>query len=313
MDIRHLVISGGALKGLSFVGSLESLIRSMGLQLAKLESFVGASIGSVICALLVIGYTPAQLAHIGVHLDFASLLDPDVGTFLTHYGIDSGHRIVAKLQELFLQKGVSPDITLGELYEWSGRRLVVTVVSVGEGVQYLDHRTAPHESVVLALRKSVGIPFLLTAIHVDGHYYVDGGLLNNVPVEPLAEEPSKSILILRTKFEISPPTKDTFDAYLWAFICTVMKEMDRLREKMRKRPLLTVTLDVDNDAYNVGLSTEKKRELVALGYRQTMGFLQSGEFLLHRVMHLPATVASLINAKIGKKSPAKANKGATCR
>ena len=307
MDIRHLVISGGALKGLSFLGSLESLIRVMGLRLANLQSFVGASIGSVICALLVIGYTPAQLAHIGVHLDFASLLDPDVGTFLTHYGIDSGHRIVAKLQELFLQKGVSPNITLGELYEWSGKRLVITIVSIGEGVQYLDHRTAPDESVVLALRKSVGIPFLLTAIHVDGHYYVDGGLLNNVPVEPLAKEPTESILILRTKFEISPPTQDTFDAYLWAFICTVMKEMDRLREKLRKRSL-TVTIEVENDAYNVGLGAEKKRELVMLGYRQTMVFLQSGEYLLHRVQRLPTSIASLIYAKIvttdGKKSSA---------
>ena len=48
-----------------------------------------------------------------------------------------------------------------------------------EGRQHI-FRSGPLE---LALRSTMSLPGIFTPVHYEGHIYVDGGLMNNFPVE----------------------------------------------------------------------------------------------------------------------------------
>ena len=59
MEYNKLILSGGALKGLLTLGSLQYLYDNN--KLKNVTKYIGTSVGSMICFLISIGYTPIEL------------------------------------------------------------------------------------------------------------------------------------------------------------------------------------------------------------------------------------------------------------
>ena len=60
-SVKHLVLSGGGLKGISFLGVLEYLQRHNKLNVHNLDTYAGSSAGAIISAMLCVGLTTAEL------------------------------------------------------------------------------------------------------------------------------------------------------------------------------------------------------------------------------------------------------------
>ena len=73
MTIDTLCMSSGGIKGLSFIASLQYLINNNYINLSKINTFVGTSMGALICFLLIIGYTPDELINFLSTYDFTEL------------------------------------------------------------------------------------------------------------------------------------------------------------------------------------------------------------------------------------------------
>jgi hypothetical protein len=61
-EISHydtLVLSGGSSKGIIILGALQYLIDNY--LISNIETYIGTSVGSIICYLLLIGYTPIEI------------------------------------------------------------------------------------------------------------------------------------------------------------------------------------------------------------------------------------------------------------
>ena len=56
-----LVMSGGGLKGIPMLGSLQYLIDMKHIEIKNIKKYVGTSIGAIINVLLIIGYEPKEI------------------------------------------------------------------------------------------------------------------------------------------------------------------------------------------------------------------------------------------------------------
>jgi predicted acylesterase/phospholipase RssA len=308
--VNHLVLSGGALKGIAFLGALECLQRRQGLCLDNLQVLVGSSIGSLIAALISIGYTTAQLFKITIDTNVAELAKPELGKLLTRYGLDSGHKVVEKIRDTFRVKGVDPNITLKEHYAYTGKRLVLTVSCLGKGVRYIDYTNQPELSVISAIRMSISLPGYFTPVRYQNDYYVDGGMLDNVPIDFLSHVPLEQIVVIRTSivpYEQRNPEEDTLETYLYLLWLTNTREMERLRleSKQTNRDIhrrATIHITITPMSSPITLTTADKKTLLRDGYVAAMNYLTSDIWLAQRIDRLPYRVLRNVWREVHRRS-----------
>lgn len=197
LDYEYLVLSGGGIKGLSFVGALETLERLKVLyddnNKFKLKGIAATSAGSIIGALYAIGYKSHELKMVIDNIDFDKIEDDKPGfirdgiNFLEDWGICPGDYIVEVLGELIKQKTGNPDYTLNDLYREKKMKLVIVTTEMCSQRSiylYAGHSNEKYSNLPIrqAVRMSMGIPFLFEPYVFDDGIFVDGGVLDNYPL-----------------------------------------------------------------------------------------------------------------------------------
>lgn len=197
-DYEYLVLSGGGIKGISFLGVLYEL-EQMGIlydsdKKLKLKGIAGVSAGSIIASLLAVGYTPIELKEIVTTIDLAKLTDIKysyLGTainFIDDWGLFNGNYVIELLGELIEKKTGNADYTINDLYNDTGVKLIICVTNVScEKSEYLYAGNPIKEysdiPICVAVRMSMGIPGMFEPyLYSDNHYFVDGGTLDNYPL-----------------------------------------------------------------------------------------------------------------------------------
>ena len=192
-----LTLSGGGAKGLAHIGILKA-IDSAGL---KIDYITGTSIGSVVGGLYAIGYSGDSLEKMARGVDWDLLLSnqsslrglfmeekseyskyvvelPWVGHgFRLPTGVLEGQELWLKLTELF-----APVYDKKFFSQFNiPFRCVATDVGTGEAV------VLTKGEIVSAIRASMAIPSLFTAVDIDGTRMIDGGIVRNFPVQDVKQ------------------------------------------------------------------------------------------------------------------------------
>jgi predicted acylesterase/phospholipase RssA len=200
MEYTHVVMSGGSLKCLTSLGCLRYY--ELAGHLTEAKCYVGVSAGAMLSLLLAIGMCTDDIikfvysdimpkASTGIRVE--SVLDLP-GTL----GLDSGEAYVRLFEKVLMEKTGKGDMTFSELHDACGVTLAVGVTNVTQHrFEYWDRHTQPDTSVLLAVRASISIPMLFTPVWHDGCCYVDGGLLNNFPLDYVDAARRGSTLAIR--------------------------------------------------------------------------------------------------------------------
>jgi predicted patatin/cPLA2 family phospholipase len=185
MEIDTLCMSGGGLKGFSFVGALDYLNNIKFVDMEKINNFVGTSVGSMISLMLCIGYTPLEIGDFFIDFDFKKMdLDISVENVFTKYGISNGERAEFILKFLIKNKLEIDDINFINLYNITKKKLIIVGTNFSKCCEEVfSHIQTPEMSVITAVRISCSIPVFLTPVLYNGSYYVDGGITNNFPIK----------------------------------------------------------------------------------------------------------------------------------
>ncbi|HEX5630875.1 MAG TPA: patatin-like phospholipase family protein, partial [Acidimicrobiia bacterium] len=159
-----VVLSGGGARGFAHAG----VIRALGEAGIPIDLIGGASFGSATAAFHAMGYTPAEIVQHSkeVTVDVGSLVD---FTFPA-VSLSKGRRLTAGIRHSFA------DLQVEDL--WTGFFCVSSDLT--------DGRVRVHDSGPLwqAVRSSVAIPGTFPPVKgQDGHVLVDGGVMNNIPVD----------------------------------------------------------------------------------------------------------------------------------
>jgi NTE family protein len=188
-----LVLSGGGAKGLAHIGILKA-IDSAGL---KIDYITGTSMGGIIGGLYAIGYSADTIEKLTRAIDWDLLLSnqssmrsmimdekSEYGKYdlelpwVNHWfrfstGVIEGEELWLKFSELF-----RPVYDIRDFSKFSiPFKCVATDISTGEPV-VLDTG-----EIVTALRASMAIPSVFTAVEYGGRKLVDGGIVRNFPVK----------------------------------------------------------------------------------------------------------------------------------
>jgi NTE family protein len=158
-----IALSGGGIRGISHLGVLKAL-NEAGIFPTKVT---GSSAGAIAGAMYCQGYTPEEVLKIIIETNYFKFMRPAIS--LT--GILKMES-VGKLFKLYLPHNDFAQLKIP---------LTVAATDIRKGkVVYFDE--GPLIKPILA---SSCIPGMFQPIEIDKKHYVDGGLLNNLPIEPL--------------------------------------------------------------------------------------------------------------------------------
>lgn len=165
-----LALSGGGARGMAHIGVIRELL-SHGF---SIHSIAGCSIGSVVGAMYAMGklqeFTDFILA------DGAQSVFSQLDFTFSDQGFIKGEKLIERLQEF------APDCNMEDLPV----KLVIVATDMYTGNDVV-YETG---SVYRAIRASVAIPAVITAVHEDGCWLVDGGVVNPLPLLQLHRSPN---------------------------------------------------------------------------------------------------------------------------
>lgn len=182
-----LVLSGGGARGIAHIGVAQALIEA-GIQADMISA---TSSGAFVGALLAYGYPPSDILKIVRETSFYPYLRLGLGS--------NGLLHMRKMEEVF--RKFIPENTFESLQ----KPLVVTATDIvsGEEVHFRNGELA------LPVLASCCIPGLFSPMLYQGHPLVDGGVLNNLPVEPILDETDYLIGSHCNPFNLDKPLKRT--------------------------------------------------------------------------------------------------------
>lgn len=197
MKITHLVLSGGALKALCFVGVIQYLYLE---DIVKnIKNIATCSMGSIVGMMLGFKIPVEDMEKI-----FLKILNDkktsyvDKKEYLNIFyksGIVSSYIYMEEIKNYIKERDGINDISFIEFSKKYGINLYMSLTNIYTAKnEIFSVDTTPDVSVFKACSASIAIPLLYQPVKINGYYYLDGGLTNNLPIDIFNDVPRENIL-----------------------------------------------------------------------------------------------------------------------
>lgn len=220
-----LIFKGAGTKGVSYIGVIR-YFEEIG-KINQVKVYSGSSSGSFICLLASLGYTSHEMLDEFVQTNIKEMfggasLSKTILTSWRSFGMTDGKAFEEKIKTLIARKVGNPLITFLELYQLTGKTLIVTGACLNTNLtEYFNWKTTPNFPVYFALRISQSLPPIVAPviITVRRHYLPTEGPYteSNVPPEYILVEDllSDSNELICRNYHISDllPEMDTFEKW----------------------------------------------------------------------------------------------------
>lgn len=284
--IDTLVISGGGVKGIVFIGAfkyLEELNNTRNDIKIDIKRIYAVSVGSIIGLLYAIGYTSEEMEQEIFKVDTKSLQNIRLKTFIKNYGLDSGKKIMTWLEELVEKKGYNKTITFKQLLKLRGVDLNIGSTNLNKyKAVYFNSIISPNLRVVRAIRMSIGIPLVFSSVKYKGEVYVDGGVINSYPikiVDKLENVLGLKILLNNELKELVDEKIETIGDYLYhVFYCYMLQKETSTTLSMEYSDY-TVFINPGKIIHSIkfNLSEGDKQSLIECGYQETKRYFEKNK------------------------------------
>lgn len=261
-----LVVSGGSIKGFTSLGCLTKLKE---LQIINnLRVYCGTSVGSAICLLLLVGYEPQQIYQILYEIDLDMLIEYDNDIIDDScFGISTSDPLINIIAIVLEKKNIDADITFKKLYELIPKKLIITGVCLNDlSLSYFNYETTPDMSVLLAVRISISLPFVFKPVLYNNKVWVDGGCLNDYPIDIFDNEIEKVIGIYTSdNYNTCINEFENKFTYIYQVIKCMLKSMTSFKLDTYKKNSINITVDCGSSSL-FSITNEDKKRLFDIGY-----------------------------------------------
>lgn len=158
-----LALSGGGARGIAHLGVLQAF-DELGIEISEIS---GTSFGAVAGAFYASGISPREAFELVQKTKLIFYLRPAISS--------TGLLKVEKLNRLFSR--YLPFRSFQEL----NKKLTINATDIKKG----ETRFFNQGELIPAILASCCMPVIFAPIVIDGVAYIDGGILNNLPIEPL--------------------------------------------------------------------------------------------------------------------------------
>lgn len=256
----NLVLSGGAIKGLCFLGVIKFLEEKEAIQ--HINTFVGASSGSLVCFLACLGYKHQEMLTMcksilsqynSQSIKVESLLNINVSL-----GIDDGKMIEKWIKKTTFDRYGCHDITFLEFAKKTGKNFVVCASCLTTRKPfYFSVDTTPNVLVSDAIRASIAIPLIFTPMTIGEDLFIDAGVFNNFPIDYINNVIVKNTLGVSIKSkDYKPKLPLNLLSYFHLILDTVIDRIN-LKTNVHSNIISLVIDDSDDEIFHFNFNTMK--------------------------------------------------------
>lgn len=266
--IKNLVLSGGELKGLSYVGVLRFL-EEVNL-LKDIKNILGVSAGALFGLAYALKFTSSQLKQLVLSLNIYNLKhleSESIFDFFESYGLDSGVNIERMLKIIIKKKLGNENATFEDLYNYNpDKNLIILGTNLNKCKRnYYSYRDTPNMYLWEAIRISVSYPIYFKSVMKNGEFLVDGGLLGNYPIDYFKDDLDNTIGIALDETGGDVPI-DSLDKYLVKLIyCITTAYQNYIINEYSKN---TIIIRLNYNFFSLDFSDSIKNYLIDEGYNQ---------------------------------------------
>jgi len=236
--ITHISFSSGGLKGFCYLGILRYLyLENM---IENIKYIGGTSIGSFFAFVLgmkiPLDYVEEEILkiiHSCVNEHYISINKKSLSNMFLCNGMYKADFSTGLLKRFLKKEYDVEDITFLEYIKRTGKNIYIscTNISTSRNVVF-SAETHPNLSVLTVVEASMTIPFIFEPTQINGEYYVDGGISNDLIVFDNINKDQYLGVILCANFDniqLVEPNKqiDFFEftkATVYTMYCNLMKQ-----------------------------------------------------------------------------------------
>jgi predicted acylesterase/phospholipase RssA len=265
-----LILSGGGTKGLATLGALTAL-KEIGI-IDKPEIYCGTSVGAIISLLLCIGYSAEDMYYLLFQLDFNTLIVSNIDKILddAYLGINSVDPLIYTIVTLLKNKNISVKITFKQLFELTKSKLFITGTCLNDATaHYFSVEKTPDMEVMKAIRISISIPFIFKPYKYDNKIWIDGGCMNDYPIDQFCDKLDDVIgIFLDDNYGYYEDFEDTHTYVYKVFKC-ILKGLNFNKIKMFEKYTLQIKCHIEiSTNWNIG--NEEKEKMYTNAYTQVI-------------------------------------------
>lgn len=189
-NYKAICLSSGGIKGYYMLGCLNYLHERN--ELDNIKYYIGTSIGSVICLLLIINYSPIDILNylcindINKDINFNNILT----NLCNHHGIVDIYMLEKYLENMVVEKiGYIP--TFNDLLLKYNKFFICNSFCISKNTNekkiYFHPEYSPDLQVTKAVCMSCSIPLIFTKYIFKDNIYIDGAIFDNFSIKKLIE------------------------------------------------------------------------------------------------------------------------------
>lgn len=273
-----LVLSGGSVNGISLIGALQ-YVKDNNL-LNEVTTYVGTSVGALICYLLVIGYTPIEII---VYICTSQLLEKmrcfNLVAMLNGQGASSYACIQETLEKMTIDK-IGRFLTLKDVQTQLGKKFIcVTYNITKKEAEILGPDTHPDMPCITALRMTTNLPLIFEPYKYMNNFYIDGGISNNFPID-IADKEGLKILGIHLSYHDDEgddvlKKDNNLIEYVYKLMLVPIEQSIKSRIKSASSKCTIVELSCKNmpKIFNFNIDSKTKLEMFSEGYEEAKKIL----------------------------------------
>lgn len=181
-----LVLSSGGARGFAHIGVIREL-RRYGY---NITSVAGTSMGALVGGLYAAGGLDVFEEWV-VSLDLMEVLKLTDFSISTK-GLVKGNRIIKKMKEIIPERDIET--------------LDIPFCAVATDIINGTEKVFSHGSLYDAIRASISIPTVFQPFRIGNNYYVDGGVLNPIPISQVDRKGNDQLVVVNVN-SFEPPTE----------------------------------------------------------------------------------------------------------
>lgn len=270
-----LALSGGGIRGIAHAGALKAL-EDNGIHI---DAIGGTSSGALISSLYALGYSPYYIyilfkryAKDIVGINSAPIIS-EIKKYIANKkiqikGLKADNSLEETYNQLALRKGVK---TIKDIKKMP---LVIPTVDVGKAKEYIFTNIVPENaqdkeqyitdiSIGKAVKASSCFPAIFCPCEFRGHIFLDGGVLDNIPVSEVKKQGVDKVIAINFKADDIDESSNIMDL--------AMRTIDIMGNKVSEENLeqsdFVLTIGTDKTGL---LDVEKLDSCYKYGYQAVM-------------------------------------------
>lgn len=180
--INTIVLSGGGMKCIGYVGFFKSLFAKIDKSCVK--HYIGTSGGGIFALLIILGYNLEEINKIILNYDYSKFIPQiNLDNILINCGLSDCNMLKNFIVQILNHKNISENVTFVELYKHTNIKFTVALTNFSkQQLEFVNHELNPEFKIVDAIIATSCIPLFFYPYTINGDIYLDGAIINNYPI-----------------------------------------------------------------------------------------------------------------------------------